>query len=58
VEYLGRGLLPVVCTVISMTTVDGIATSRANPGNRVIIETDPVLETAKINSILRKQLSM
>jgi putative protease len=58
VEYLGRTLLPVACTVISMTTVDGAVTKRANPGNRVIIETDPVLETAKINSILRKQLNM
>jgi len=58
IEYLGRELQPTVCTVISMATVDGIAKDRANPGNRVVIATDPVLKTPEINSILRKQLSM
>ncbi len=58
IEYLDHELEPVSCTVISMATVDGIAKDRANPGNRVTIETDPVLNTPEINSILRKQLSM
>ena len=58
VEYLGRELEPFTCRVTSMATVDGAAVDRANPGNRVLIETDPVLKTPEINSILRKQLSM
>jgi len=57
IEYLARELEPVSCTVVSMATVDGVVTERANPGNRVVIETDPVLRTVEINSILRKQLS-
>ncbi len=58
VEYLGRALAPEVCTVTSMQTEDGSVTARANPGNRVMIETDPVLKAPEIHSILRKQLSM
>ena len=58
VEYLGRALLPLVCTVTSMRREDGTVTTRANPGNRVVIETDPVLTAPEIHSILRKQLSM
>ncbi len=58
VEYLGRDLDPVVCRVISMATADGLATRRANPGNRVVITTDPVLKSPEVNSILRKKLSM
>jgi len=41
-----------------MATVDGVAVDRANPGNRVLIETDPELQVPEINSILRKQLNM
>lgn len=58
VEYLGRALQPVLCTVTSMRKEDGTVTTRENPGNRVMIETDPVLKAPEINSILRKQLSM
>lgn len=58
VEYLGRELEPFICRVTSMSTVDGIAVDRANPGNRVLIETDPELQVPEINSILRKQLNM
>ena len=56
IEYLARELEPVFCTVISMATVDGMSVDRANPGNRVVIETDPVLKAPEINSILRKRL--
>jgi len=58
VEYLGRELEPVACTVISMATEDGLYTDRANPCNRVVIETDPVLQEPEIYSILRKQINM
>ena len=58
VEYLGRELEPVVCRVTSMITEDGMRTERANPGNRVLIVTDPVLQEPEIYSILRKQVNM
>jgi len=58
VEYLGRALEPVACTVLSMATEDGLPTDRANPGNRVVIVTDPVLQEPEIYSILRKQVNM
>ncbi len=55
VEYLGRGLEPAVCTVTGMETEDGVSVLRANPGTRIVLHTDPVLEQPEINSILRKQ---
>ncbi len=56
IEYLGRELEPIVCIVQSMTTVEGRSTERANPGNRVVITTEPVLEQPEIHAIFRKQL--
>ena len=56
VEYLGRELEPVVCTVTSMTTADGERKDRANPGNVVVLETDPVLINPEVKSILRIRL--
>jgi putative protease len=58
VEYLGHELEPVVCRVTSMATEDGMRVNRANPGNRVIITTDPVLQEPEIYSIFRKQVNM
>ena len=55
VEYLGRDLEPAVCTVTAMATEDGMPLLRANPGNRIILHTDPVLVRPERNSILRKQ---
>ena len=57
IEYLGREPEPVVCQVISMTTEDGDLTTRANPGNRVVITTDPVVRQPEVYSIFRKRLS-
>lgn len=57
IEYLGREPEPVVCRVLSMTTEDGDVTTRANPGNRVILETDPVVRQPEVYSIFRKRLS-
>ena len=57
IEYLGREPEPVVCQVISMTTEDGELTTRANPGNRVVITTDPVVRQPEVYSIFRKRLS-
>ncbi|MCI5221481.1 MAG: U32 family peptidase [Candidatus Electrothrix sp. AR4] len=57
IEYLGRELEPVACTVLSMKTVDGVRKERANPGNQIIITTHPVLENPEIHAILRKKLN-
>jgi putative protease len=57
IEYLGRELEPVACTVVSMETVDGERRERANPGNHIILTTNPVLENPKIHAVLRKKLS-
>jgi hypothetical protein len=56
VESLGDSLVPVSRTVKKMTAEDGTLLQRANPGNRVIIETDPQLTTAQVNSLLLKKL--
>ena len=55
VEYLGRGLEPAVCIVTGIETEDGVPVLRANPGTRIVLHTDPVLEQPEINSILRKE---
>ena len=56
IEYLGHQILPVVCTVTEMFTEDKTPVKRANPGNRVIIHTDPELVPAEINSIIQKRI--
>jgi putative protease len=56
IEYLGRKLEPITCTVVAMKTVDGEPKERANPGNRIILTTSPALETPETNAVLRKRL--
>ncbi|MDU9051163.1 MAG: U32 family peptidase [Candidatus Electrothrix sp. Rat3] len=56
IEYLGRELEPITCTVVAMTTVDGEPKERANPGNRIILTTSPILEVPEMNAVLRKRL--
>jgi putative protease len=58
VEYLGRDLEPVACTVTGMRAADGTSIDRANPGNLVVLETRPSLDVPTVHSILRKQLSL
>ncbi len=56
IEYLGRAIEPVEVTVTRMETEDLSGITRANPGNRVIVYTDPPLESAATGSILRKRI--
>jgi putative protease len=56
VEYLGRAIEPATVTVRAMQMEDGTALSRANPGNRVILQTDPALEHIETQSLLRKRI--
>lgn len=56
VEYLGRAIEPATVTVSAMQMEDGTALSRANPGNRVILQTDPALASIEPQSLLRKRI--
>jgi len=56
IEYLGHQIQPVTCTVTEIFTEDKMPVECANPGNRVIINTDPDLAEAEINSIIQKKV--
>ena len=56
IEYLGRALEPILCTVVAMTAPDGEPKDRANPGDKIILTTSPALEKPEINAVLRKKL--
>ena len=56
VEYLGRAIEPATVTISAMQMEDGTALSRANPGNRVILHTDPALASIEPQSLLRKRI--
>ncbi len=55
-EYLCREIEPRICTVISMETEDHRPVERANPGNRVVLQTSPPLADVKIHSLFRKHM--
>lgn len=57
IEYMGRNLQTIACKVTGMALEDGAVLERANPGNRVILDTDPVLVEPECNCILRKKLT-
>ncbi|HER63131.1 MAG TPA: peptidase U32, partial [Desulfobacteraceae bacterium] len=54
IEYMGRGLQTIPCTVTSMTLEDGIPVDRANPGHRIGIGTEPSISDPELFSIFRK----
>ncbi|XOF35331.1 MAG: peptidase U32 family protein [Candidatus Electrothrix sp. YB6] len=55
IEYLGRGLQPIICRVVAMRTADGQVKERANPGDRIILTTHPVLQQPEKHAVLRKK---
>jgi len=55
IEYMGRNLQTTGCTVVGISFEDGSETDRANPGNRVIINTKPVIGAPEPNCIIRKK---
>ncbi|MCI5132004.1 MAG: peptidase U32 [Candidatus Electrothrix sp. EH2] len=55
IEYLGRELDPMFCTVAAMKTQDGEPRERANPGDKMILTTSPALENPEVHAILRKK---
>jgi len=56
IEYLGPGLLTLSCVVTRMTLEDGASIVRANPGNRVLLTTEPPVPAPEANSIFRKKM--
>jgi putative protease len=54
VEYMLPGIECLSLTVTRMKTEKGEEISRANPGNRVFLHTEPSLEQGKLNGILRR----
>ena len=57
IEYLGRNLETASCTVAGMSREDGEEVERANPGNRVVLRTEPVIDQPECHSILRKKMT-
>ncbi|MDD2463094.1 MAG: U32 family peptidase [Desulfobulbus sp.] len=55
VEYLGRGIDPDQVTVTAMQLENGSPIERANPGNRVLLQTEPPLKQVELHALLRKR---
>ncbi len=55
IEYMLPGIECIPVTVVGMLTEKGEETRRANPGNVVFLETEPVLSQGRLNGILRRQ---
>ncbi len=55
-EYLGRDIEPTPCIVVAMKTQEGKSINRANPGTKIILQTEPVLNGALEHSLLRKNM--
>lgn len=55
IEYMGRQIAAGSCRVVMITTEDGEALEKVNPGNRVVIRTEPLIAKPEPNSILRKK---
>jgi len=54
IEYMLPGLNCDPCTVVRMETEKGEELIRANPGNRIVLFTEPVLKRVRLNGILRR----
>ena len=58
IEYMLTGIDCIPCTVTRMETEKGEEISRANPGNRVFLHTEPILQQGRLNGILRRKKSV
>lgn len=54
VEYMGRGIQVQPLRIAAMHNERCEPLSRANPGERIVLTTDPPLESAEVNGILRR----
>lgn len=57
IEYLGRNLATIPCTVTGMSLEDGTAVERANPGCRIVLAVDPAIPDPEPISLFRKRMS-
>jgi len=57
-EYLCQGVEPMYCTVVAMETEDHKSIQRANPGNQILLRTNPQLEDVTIHSLFRKDMEL
>jgi putative protease len=55
IEYMLPGIEVTGLEVVAMRTEKGEEISRANPGNRVFLPTEPLLSVGVKNGILRRQ---
>jgi putative protease len=55
IEYMLPGVESIPLTVKRIETENGEEIIRANPGNRVVLYTEPSLEQGRLNGILRRE---
>ena len=55
IEYMQQGLGLIPVTIISMEDQTGASIHKANPGNLVVMKTDPQLPEGVVHGILRRQ---
>ncbi len=55
IEYMAPGIEVMAVTVVAMRSEKGEELTRANPGNRVFLTTEPSLSTGAVNGMLRRQ---
>jgi putative protease len=56
IEYMLPGIDCIPVTVTQMITEKGEEIVRANPGNRVFLHTEPLLQQGRLNGILRRTI--
>ncbi|MCP4341755.1 MAG: U32 family peptidase [Desulfobulbaceae bacterium] len=55
IEYMRQGLELISVRIVSMKNEAGITVDKANPGNLVVMETEPELPEGVVHGILRRQ---
>lgn len=55
IEYMTRGPDVQECTITAMIDEEGNRVSKAHPGNRLFLKTEPVLVSGEVNGILRRK---
>lgn len=56
VEFMGRGLDVQSARITAMYDEDGNKMEKANPGNRVLLQTDPEVPEYPVHTILRREI--
>jgi putative protease len=57
VEYLGSSIEPQRGVIRALHLEDGSPLAKANPGSRIVVQTEPVLEDVAIHAVLRKKIA-